>query len=230
MKQKQLWGKLKNYLLQKEEYQPNIQKIEIFPYEETNEYFEYNVNEVKIKQLKGQNVLDRDTLVKINENPIDNTGSFYWPSEQILAKYLIENQELLSDNIFELGSGKSGFCGLVLASLGKIVTITDGNEQILEELKQNLQENNHIKTQCKLYRWGEVIPDLDYNTAIMADCFFFEKYHNELLITIKQFKKIIAAAPSRGGSLERFIELSKDDFNIIKIEYLNVFIIIFQKK
>ena len=52
-----------------------------------------------------------------------------------MAKYLIENQELLSDIIFELGSGKSGFCGLVLASLGKIVTITDGNEEILEELK-----------------------------------------------------------------------------------------------
>jgi hypothetical protein len=41
--------------------------------------------------------------------------------------------------------------------------------------------------------------------AIISDCFFFEKYHDNLLKTLLRFNMTIGAAPSRGGSLERFI-------------------------
>ena len=58
-----------------------------------------------------------------------------WPSEEILAFYLKENQELLSEitaakKVLELGAGQSGLVGFMLGVLGPStleVTITDGN-------------------------------------------------------------------------------------------------------
>ena len=64
----------------------------------------------------------------MNENDIDNTGAFYWPSEIILTKYILSDLDRIKNyNIIELGAGRSGFCGIVLAKKGFNVILTDGN-------------------------------------------------------------------------------------------------------
>jgi hypothetical protein len=74
--------------------------------------FEEPLREITLEQLKA-------TL----EDPVDNTGNTRtWPSEELLAYYVIENLESLVLNnerkfsICELGSGMSGLAGFALAA------------------------------------------------------------------------------------------------------------------
>lgn len=63
---------------------------------------------------------------------------------------------------------------------------------------------NEINIKVDVLKWKSGDP-YENTCAIISDCFFFENYHDDLLEMIKRFCLVIGAAPSRGGSLERFI-------------------------
>jgi len=79
-----------------------------------------------------------DHLAATLEDPVDNTGNTRtWPSEELLAHYIIENLEALVLNnkrkfsIYELGARISGLAGFVLVAKYperiERVEISDGN-------------------------------------------------------------------------------------------------------
>jgi predicted nicotinamide N-methyase len=92
------------------------------------------------------------------------TGLRTWEACLRLAHFLYRNQDLIQGkNVLELGAGTgflSIFCLLVLGA--KNVVATDGNEQVLDGLRENiaLNRSSFVKLNCpepitkKLY-WGD---------------------------------------------------------------------------
>ena len=83
------------------------------------------------------------------DSKVDNTGNisnyFFkvifvgtWPSEELLAYYLIQEHKTLINNgssIIELGAGQSGLAGFALGTIRddlSLVEITDGNSQCVK--------------------------------------------------------------------------------------------------
>uniref|UniRef100_A0A2D4GKH0 Protein-lysine methyltransferase METTL21D n=1 Tax=Micrurus corallinus TaxID=54390 RepID=A0A2D4GKH0_MICCO len=78
----------------------------------------------------------------------------------------------------ELGAG-TGLVGLVAASLGANVTVTD-LEEVQDLLKMNIENNEHLVSgsiQAKVLKWGEDVTDFlpapDF--ILMADCIYYEE-------------------------------------------------------
>ncbi|CAK59210.1 unnamed protein product (macronuclear) [Paramecium tetraurelia] len=219
MKGQKLWKKLKGYLLENQDYKPDINDVQIFKKEIKDDIIIYQVEDVIVKQSNKQLLPDKSQLNQVNENDIDNTGVFYWPSEIILTKYILGDLDRIKNyNIVELGAGRSGFCGLVLAKKGFNVILTDGNQSIINELKENVILNE-LNLQVEALKWQSGDPYAN-TCALISDCFFFENYHNDLIQMIKRFCFAIGAAPSRGGSLERFI--NKCQNQNIECKQLNI--------
>jgi methylase of polypeptide subunit release factors len=72
-------------------------------------------------------------LIHAGKKDIDNTGTLYWPAEEVLAYYCIRNPFTV-ETVVELGGGKSGLAALsiLLTNPPKRTIITDGNADALE--------------------------------------------------------------------------------------------------
>lgn len=101
------------------------------------------------------------------------TGFRTWEGSLHLASYLLTkhgSRLIRGKNIFELGAG-TGFLSILMAKhLGaKHVTTTDGDEGVIESLKENLALNNledQQKVRTETLRWGH---DLK-GTWVEDDC------------------------------------------------------------
>jgi len=162
---------------------------------------------------------------------VDNTGNVnIWPSEEILAIYLILNKNRLENKkIIELGAGFSGLAALITAKTipSAYFTITDGNTKCVEYLKRNIQSNGlDNNTEGKVLLWDRNIkPSLSefqfkYDYVIISDCIFFKNYHEDLIETIYNLISddgiCIMIAPPRGDSLDIFLNLAVKKFKIYK--------------
>jgi protein-lysine N-methyltransferase EEF2KMT len=87
------------------------------------------------------------------------TGFRTWEAALHLGSYLLSNPHLVRNkNVFELGAG-TGFDSILCAKhLGaKHVTATDGDEGVIEALKENLFLNgldNEARVNASVLRWG----------------------------------------------------------------------------
>lgn len=90
-----------------------------------------------------------DTTISIRHNgdyPF-STGLAVWGGSELMAKYLIQRPEIVqAKKVLELGAG-AGLCGLVAHRLGARHTIiTDGDVDVLENLRFNVQRNTSATT------------------------------------------------------------------------------------
>jgi hypothetical protein len=182
---------------------------------------------------------------------VDNTGSYHWAAEDVLAHLLLRDGAALVDwsgrpTVVELGAGV-GLAGLLLAASGRArVVVTDGNRRVVELLAANAERvRRHCGEACsveaRLLQWQDPAmfgADLRRARVVVgADCLFFEAFHAHLARLVLCFldgdaidasereddtnpgdtngappasardRRCIFVAPSRGGSLERFVEV-----------------------
>jgi len=157
-------------------------------------------------------------------------------------------------DVLEVGAGMSGLAGLVIARFAspKTVTITDGNPDCVDLLKHNIEINFPSSAalssslvgeetvsdavparralSARLVRWdrhGRYERD-SVDVVVGADCLFFEWCHEDLLHLLSSVLRpsgvAFLIAPSRGGSLERFVKLAQAHFRVEVARHFNAHI------
>lgn len=123
-----------------------------------------------------------------------------------------------------------GIAGFLCANENiKSIKITDGNIKSVNSLKLVSDMNKEIKDKISIevLQWSfDITDNIKYDVIIGADILFFEDYHKELIHTLYSLITkdgiIILLNPSRNNSSTRFIELSKEYFDIeTKFDYNN---------
>lgn len=90
----------------------------------------------------------------------DFSGSYFWPSEEILSYFCFKNSFLFDKlSVCEIGCGMAGLAGLTVAirSKAKYVLLTDGNARCMENVANIVKENQDLYDQtvvrCKQLKW-----------------------------------------------------------------------------
>ncbi|XP_067310614.1 protein-lysine methyltransferase METTL21D [Pseudorasbora parva] len=127
-----------------------------------------------------------------------DVGCVVWDAAIVLSKYL-ETEQFCSVqsgvsmwssmNVIELGAG-TGLVGLVAATLGANVTVTD-LEDLQPLLKLNIEKNQHLihtgSITAKVLKWGGSVKDFlpHPHYILMADCIYYEQSVEPLVETLK---------------------------------------------
>ena len=102
----------------------------------------------------------------------DFSGSYFWPSEEILSYFCFKNSFLFDNlNVCELGCGMAGLAGLTVGvrSRAKLVLLTDGNARCMENVENIVKENQKLFEQtavrCKQLKWKLMSEQSDESDA-----------------------------------------------------------------
>ena len=132
-----------------------------------------------------------DDVLIIDQKFECDVGCVVWDAALVLAKYLdFKTQQLglNSANVVELGSG-TGFCGLMAATLGSNVIITDLH-YCLDIMQRNVSNNRHLvsdRVVVKEYDWSQTdhqsqqFFDLKLDRIdliLVSDCIYYPKVFN----------------------------------------------------
>ncbi|XP_062974577.1 protein N-lysine methyltransferase METTL21D [Elgaria multicarinata webbii] len=184
---------------------------------------------------------DGDGAFRLAQRSAGGTGSVVWDAALVLARFLEKSAaqagggapprglRLRHKAVLELGAG-TGLVGLMAASLGANVTVTD-LEEVQDLLKMNIETNRHLITgsiRAKVLKWGKEVTDFlpapDY--ILMADCIYYEESLEPLLKTLKDLAgpdtSILCCYEERtmGKNPEvekRYFELLQRDFEMEKV-------------
>ncbi|KAM6462531.1 protein N-lysine methyltransferase METTL21D isoform 1-T1 [Liasis olivaceus] len=188
---------------------------------------------------------DGSGVLRLAQRSAGGTGSVVWDAALVLARFLEKSAAqagrgperrgeapvglLRHKAVLELGAG-TGLVGLVAASLGANVTVTD-LEEVQDLLKMNIEKNQHLVSgsiQAKVLKWGEDVTDFlpapDF--ILMADCIYYEESLEPLLKTLKDLAGlgtfILCCYEERtmGQNPEvekRYFELLQRDFKLQKV-------------
>jgi methyltransferase-like protein 6 len=81
-------------------------------------------------------------LRKEYQHTCKSTGLMLWESAQFMCCLVAENPSIVAGKrVLELGCGSAGICSMVAASFTEFVVATDGDEESLDLLKQNVSSN-----------------------------------------------------------------------------------------
>jgi len=87
------------------------------------------------------------------------TGARLWTGGMLLAEWLLQATKdgfLLKDKqVLELGAGAAALPSIVAARCGALVTATDGVEEVVEQMRRNVEQNAPIAMRCSLLPWIE---------------------------------------------------------------------------
>ncbi|KAK2536572.1 Vcpkmt [Columba livia] len=127
--------------------------------------------------------------LRLEQRARGGVGCVVWDAALVLAKFLETGScPLAHRHVLELGAG-TGAVGIMAATLGADVTVTD-LEELQELLRVNIENNKHLVTgsvRAKVLKWGEDVtefqPPPDY--ILMADCIYYEESLEPLLKTLK---------------------------------------------
>jgi len=167
-----------------------------------------------------------------NASGVDNTGAMQtWPAEEIMAYYCLRRSAGFKDfRVLELGAGMTGLAGLSLALTGapKEIVVTDGSPVVLPLLKANIERNvdaSGSKVRSRLLKWDRTAAYAElgqFDVILMADCLFFDQYHDDLLhvlnSTLSIKGRVLSFAPRRGDTLQRFKKKAEKMFSVELIE------------
>ncbi|KAE9409186.1 hypothetical protein BT96DRAFT_1012783 [Gymnopus androsaceus JB14] len=114
------------------------------------------------------------------------TGLRTWFASHVMARYLIQNRDIIEGKrVLELGSGV-GFLGIIAASLQQLssrntpstspsIWLTDANEEVLTLCRRNVQlpcnlSSTHQSVHFRVLDWEEALqPDVALLKAILQD-------------------------------------------------------------
>ncbi|OXB64054.1 hypothetical protein ASZ78_001674, partial [Callipepla squamata] len=112
------------------------------------------------------------------EQRAGGVGCVVWDAALVLAKFLERGAWPLSRRaVLELGAG-TGAVGIMAATLGADVTLTDLRE-LQELLAVNIENNRHLVT-------GSVRAEPPPDYILMADCIYYEESLEPLLKTLRE--------------------------------------------
>ncbi|XP_059706685.1 protein N-lysine methyltransferase METTL21D isoform X1 [Haemorhous mexicanus] len=168
--------------------------------------------------------------LRLEQRAAGGVGCVVWDAALVLAKFLETGAcPLARRHVLELGAG-TGAVGIMAATLGANVTVTD-LEELQELLMVNIENNKHLVTgsvRAKVLKWGEDVtefqPPPDY--ILMADCIYYEESLEPLLKTLKDLTGpdtcVLCCYEQRtmgkNPEIERkYFELLQRDFELEKI-------------
>ncbi|KAM6205225.1 protein N-lysine methyltransferase METTL21D [Sarcoramphus papa] len=168
--------------------------------------------------------------LRLEQRAAGGVGCVVWDAALVLAKFLETGAcPLARRDVLELGAG-TGAVGIMAATLGANVTVTD-LEELQELLMVNIENNKHLVTgsvRAKVLKWGEDVtefqPPPDY--ILMADCIYYEESLEPLLKTLKDLTGpntcVLCCYEQRtmgkNPEIERkYFELLQMDFELEKI-------------
>lgn len=150
-----------------------------------------------------------------------------WDSAVVLGTYMDSNAHLIQGKkVLELGAG-TGLAGLVAASLGADVTVTE-REEAMPHLKSTVENN----TVGKSWSITSLVVDWtddhntdsvqDYDIIIGADIIYIEETFKDLLKTLKTFAKnsnilVLISCRIRYERDEKFLNMLREYFDVTKV-------------
>lgn len=127
----------------------------------SNENTEYSYKHYQVPvQMASSNshgIMEFETiLLKENRNKISQgtTGLNVWESALAISEWAIQNKNLFENkNILELGAG-TGLSSLIISKccLPKSIHITDGNDKVIENLRENVGNNFKMSKDGRSYQ------------------------------------------------------------------------------
>lgn len=141
---KQALGRLRTIIQDKQIEIPSRQPS-LFQFKEEQESIVYSLGPYALRYPSEKQTISLEQLAKTLDEAVDNTGNMKeWPSEQILALYILNNEKLqkeiaAAEHVSELGAGKSGLVGFLCAKIAPqtTVTISDGNTTCVKSKSQS---------------------------------------------------------------------------------------------
>ncbi|KAM3863979.1 histone-arginine methyltransferase METTL23 [Diretmus argenteus] len=117
-------------------------------------------------------------------------GMYVWPCAVVLAQYIwTHREELKHKTVLELGAGV-GLPGVVAASCGAKVTLSDSAELplCLENCRRSCEANSLAHVSVLGLTWGEISPDLlllpALDVILGSDVFYEPEDFESILVTI----------------------------------------------
>ena len=157
------------------------------------------------------------------------TGATTWESSIAMSLLFSSQPELLKGDVMELGSGV-GVGGILtysaaLPSLSSL-TLTDGNNEVLNELRKNCHRAN-VNVNVKQLDWHAPPKAPKYDTILASDCAY--KYPDVLAlaaamkVSLKPSGKIHIFGPyNRGALQELLVELRDQHGMVIQVNGLEL--------
>ena len=141
-----------------------------------------------------------------------------WEVEVVLANLVASFPVKPNTQILELGAGL-GVAGMVAASFGHKVTITDYKEEILDFVRVSSYVNNCFSNiRLELLDWLNPKELGEFDVIIASEILFHESFFNPLLNVFKKYLKpngtIYMTHDIRRKSLRKFLPLCEKDYNI----------------
>lgn len=186
-------------------------------------------------KLRGISVKS-DDFRRARLDGVDNTGlSKLWPSEACLALHCVSDlgaHVFTGKRILELGAGQSGLCGLAIASqfYAESVVLSDGNLTCIEYLTESININKPVlkcPVSCERIMW-DTKPNRNvkkFDVIVLADCFFFTNFHQELFSTLDLYLSengvIYSVQPNRDDTRDKFCKLMEQEWDIYLVANFN---------
>lgn len=148
----------------------------------------------------------------------NNTGNIcVWPSEEVLAWYLLPQLSLFSGKtVLELGGGMTCLAGVMMARYGQptAVHLTDGNALSVENVRRIAQRNSLPRTKVSQLDWKDFSKVTEqYDVILSADCLFFDDTRNFLVEALWHCLApggvALVMAPARGATLHAFMQCAR---------------------
>ncbi|KAJ0970399.1 hypothetical protein J5N97_023276 [Dioscorea zingiberensis] len=100
-----------------------------------------STNEVTDIKLKSYSFRIKG-LGREPQHTCKSTGLMLWESARFICNLLLENPSIVTGKrVLELGCGSAGICSMVAARSAELVVATDGDDEALNLLKENIAAN-----------------------------------------------------------------------------------------
>ena len=165
-----------------------VPNFDIFGDPDPYETFDFNFQVKSNQEDKSSTSSNDEKIIKItlkgfkheHERIFDSTGLTLWRASKLLCEFMCSNPHYIENKtVLEIGAGL-GLCGLLAYHLkASSVVMTDGDTDVLSEMRSNVDHNlNHINSEknsekneikdedntatpsdtiipCRQLRWGE---------------------------------------------------------------------------
>jgi len=140
-----------------------------------------------------------------------------WDASVILGEFLVATKDIQPKKTLELGAGL-GVSGIIAASNGYDVTVTDYQQDILNFTRISAQLNKLDNVRCQLLDWQKPEDLGKFDLIIGSELIYHKRLFEPLINVMKKYLApnglIYLAQDSGRKSLKEFLELCGRDFNI----------------
>ena len=187
------------------------------------EEFPLSIGQMELQWLRIQNTdqLFDELLARDSDDPdLEDERMPYWadlwPSALALSQYLLRNQELLVGKLtLEIGCGL-GLCGMIAASMGARVTLSDYMPEPLEVVRYLWLLNRNEEPDLLQLDWRYPPPNLQFDLLLASDVSYEARAHEPLVGAIRKLLKpggrLLLSEPRRSTANAFFKLLAQEGF------------------